>query len=397
MSLGDRIKNYTGIALDDNIVTESLNASLTVVPRLFPINRLERLSKIIAVPSGGTAVPSGIVLSAIKGGMPARKVTYPMWGKINSTTSIYRATETDPAYLFHDGKVLVAPNGGEAQIVDEITAITTANSITKLHPDEEEAVVVYAAINGLSSLKITDVPEIEDIDIDLDTDFPDEPTNPFEGVNIVLTYEPVILEDPVVGEDVVSIVEELNTTIADFGTWPTLPSIPALNVSLTKVTERLADDDAVLAEQEVLKVKTELEHYQASNQKALADYDVLLNKHKVGIEKILTQAKLSHESLLSKATIVKEVAITNAIQKVSSEAKALETKAQVYQIQVQAYMALVEAIIRKAEGKIRIATANIEKAIALLRAATERTAVVQARTNELKEKFKLLLEEMQLR
>jgi len=161
-----RIDDLTGFAsTDDTALNDWLSAGARSVMNVLPLNKLERVAsnenftnnidvegkKILAVVRKDNNHASKIYT-------PCRKLPPSMMGRVNDTSYMEAASESDPAYIIQNDVLNTYPGSNasnDSRVVFVNSSITVAHGDSAIanFPDEaEEAVVLYGARNALERL-----------------------------------------------------------------------------------------------------------------------------------------------------------------------------------------------------------------------------------------------------
>jgi len=270
-----RIEGYIGTLSDTNSLQNWLDAGVALVVEASKPDKLKKLIRDVTVESAGLSVAGLKILGAHKANIGAREAPYTLKAKLEDTASIYKATATDPAYCIGNGKIFVIPGGGTAITVTYPTVTSASSDITEFEANQEQGVVLYAAIQGLNhkaqlaitandalTVTVEDIPtapSLSDLELAL---VPTSYTSASvaDAITSSGTYTPIVavgdLTPPTISASVITTLTSPPTYTKDTTTF-----------DFTDADARLANDDSELTQAELMRVQTEL----ATINKAIQD------------------------------------------------------------------------------------------------------------------------------
>ena len=145
-------------AADTSSYTDWLTAGGKFIVDLLPESKL--FTSDITDTGNGVSISNYRFIRAHKLGYKARKIDPGLQTQAKDSTSIYKASLTDPVYYIENGSLFVLPSGGTGIGMVYPTINYSASSISNFPPEMYESVVLYACIRCLEKL-ITDNQDIK--------------------------------------------------------------------------------------------------------------------------------------------------------------------------------------------------------------------------------------------
>lgn len=137
------------------------------------------------------------------------------------------------------------------------------------------------------------------------------------------------------------------TTIGSLPASPVYtPPVPdgAVSTALSSSSTALStDEDIELSEGHLSRGKTALEQYQLDIQRSLQSFNGEVAVYNAGVQKVLEQARLTQEYLLTKAKTETDLNLQNEMQEVATEIQNYQLELGRYQADIQLYSAQVNA------------------------------------------------------
>ncbi len=153
MAFSGQVEDYIGTFSDTAALTEWLTAGAKKIVDLLPLQTVEKFTAdLTAAADDGIATTGHRVIRAHKSDYNARKIWGGLVAQAGDSDSIHAATSTDPVYYEENGIGFVLPGGGTIIGMAYPTVAYTATSITKFPLEYENAVILYAAIQGCLQL-----------------------------------------------------------------------------------------------------------------------------------------------------------------------------------------------------------------------------------------------------
>ena len=387
MSLKTRVEGYVGSITDTDLLTDILTASTKYIMDILPVNLFEQFSSTATVPSGGYGIQAYKLLSASKGGYPARKVDASSKTALSDYNSIYYATTTDPCYYIENGSIYILPSGGTVTVVSYPTVDGSQVFIYGLPQGLDEAVVILSAIKELDfkANGYIDVLNAYSIDLVVTPTTPSSPSFTYTdatlssyintvvgSLGVIPTYikptisltsapsdltisssPPTTPVAPSYSYSSASIGIYTSTTIGSLGTTPTYTK-PPTTVDWTDFGVAYANDDVELAQVQIAKEGNLLDNYSQDIQNELNEFQRELSIYQSTVQNAIRQAELDQERLMATANKTTDLNIQN-------EAQTLSAAINLYKDTLQKYSEDLGLYNQTVTKEIQEYRANLEK------------------------------------
>lgn len=369
----ERIQAYIGTVSSTANITDWLVAGAKVLVNKIPDNKIEKVATTIIDPDGTAGITSTghRLIRAYKSTEQAQKVD-PMWkSKLTDAGSRYYATATYPAWYEEGGKAFVIPGGGTIVAIPYPSPTYSGTSITNFPSDWEQAVVLYATIQGCHAFIESTRTTMVALTIGTVT----APTAPadfaFTG-SVVIPTAPSAPSFTTINIPDVTITTP--TAIA-LGSTPTYTA-PTTAFDITNASTYIGtDEDAAKANAELNKQSALLEKYAKDMAEALNVYNALVEVYKGTLQKNIAQIQIDIQQNIQQAQLLTDVDKQQAIVNLNKEAQEYSAKLQLFSTQVNSYSQVVNsevsaygALLSKFSALLNKYQADIQLAVATYQA-----------------------------
>lgn len=327
MSLKTRVEGYVGSITDTDLLTDILTASTKYIMDILPNDLFEQFSSTVTVASGGYGIQAYKLLSASKGGYPARKVDASSKTALSDYNSIYYATTTDPCHYIENGSIYILPGGGTVTVVSYPTVDGSQVFIYGLPQGLDEAVIILSAMKELNYKANSYVDALNSYSMD-SVVAPTVPSAPS------FTYT-----DATLGTYV-------STLVGDFGTTPTY--VPPVNtVDFTNAGTDITNDDVEIAQVELQKQGQIISKYSNDIQSNSAKFQQELSTYQSVVQKRIADAQMAQQLILQYASDTKDLNLQNEAQVLAEQVQEYQSILGKYQGETQSYATEVGYKIQK--------------------------------------------------
>src|SRR5574343_250876 len=252
-----RVEDRIGDVGDDAALSDWLTAGGRYITNLLPPQRIEKFTTTLTDSGSGVSITTSRVLSAHKAGYNAVLVPSGLAAQVADSASIHYAGTTDPVFYILNGLAFVKPGGGSVIAMAYPTVAYGDSTITAFPADLDEAVVLYASIQGrirqLSDLAMTTIGGITFV----------TPVIPLPPASPSFTYTPGTYTnanyDPAIY--IKALIDTISATTVSF--TDTLSFVPPVFTGIyTNTDTALTNQDIELASGHLSKVATQLNEMQ---------------------------------------------------------------------------------------------------------------------------------------
>lgn len=375
----ERIQAYIGTVSSTANITDWLTAGAKALVNRIPEDKIEKVSTTIIDPDGSAGIASTghRLVRAYKSTVQAQKVE-PIWkNKLTDKNSRYYASTSYPAWYEEGGKAFVIPGGGTIVAIPYPSPAYNASSITNFPSDWEQAVVLYATIQGCHAFIESTRTAMVALTIGAVT----PPTAPadfsFSG-SVVIPTAPSTPSFTTINIPDVTITTP--TAIA-LGTAPvyTKPTTTfTVGDSSTTNTSRYfvqIDEDAAKANAELNAQQALLDKYGKDLYNELNEYNNELEIYKATLQKNISQIQIDIQQNIQQAQLLTDVDKQQAVVNLNKEAQEYSAKLQLYSNQISSYSQVVNsevnaygALLSKYSASLNKYQADIQLAISTYQA-----------------------------
>lgn len=333
-----KIEDYIGTFGDTTALNNWLNAGAQFILMRLPKEAIMHLATPLEVPSGGVSVYGKRVLEVHSNYYPSKEYPTSMKGRLISSSSIYKATETSPAHIYDNAKLYIYPSGGHAIVVGLPTAINCAadnddTSFDVIPQDLKEAVILYACIQG-------QIYKLNALDAGI------------SAIALSLPTAPTTVSLPSFTFTEVTPTSIGITTIDDFGAVPiyvaTLPSVPtfALTSIGTAPTALSAPSfnytDVVASKVEIASLIDLATQFSTLTTYIGTDEDFELAQAKINeiqtrIQEYVNESTFAMQEAIKNADAENNVALKNELENLSAQVQEYNAKVQRYGAELNKY------------------------------------------------------------
>ena len=337
----DLIGTFSDETALDTFITEGANQVIDAMPR--PL--LERIAEETSVTDGTTTSEGHKILYVLRNDgtidQPCRQIPAYKRGRVQDSSDMEFATDTDPVYYIQDGKINIFPNGNGLMVSVptysqssplDASAIST---ITNFPDEYEYLVTTYAAIKALQQ----NMSGLLESDLSISASAPSAPS--------IGTVSYSAATNDNASSTAVSSVAVSSVSIADTsGNVPsyTKPS-SGVNFSSGNNFNTLlgTNEDVELAQLELQKqqemlrnhqtdIQNELNEFNKENTRYQAGVQAELAKHNSNLQRTLRQAQIDAADAQQEAAQTTDV---DKFNKAQDQALALQNAAQTLQATIQ--------------------------------------------------------------
>ena len=336
----------------DTFITEGANQVIDAMPR--PL--LERIAEETTVTDGTTTSEGHKILYVLKNDgtidQPCRQIPAYKRGRVQDSSDMEFATNTDPVYYIQDGKINIFPNGNGLMVSVptynqgsplDASAIST---ITNFPDEYEYLVTTYAAIKALQQ----NMSGLVESDLSISASAPSAPsigtvsysaaTNADASSTAVGAITVATVSKADISGDVPAYTKP--STTVDFGTLSSSDSSAGTEASLG-FDDFIASEDPEMAaislqkQQELLRahqidIQNELNEFNKENTRYQANVQAELAKHNSDLQKALRQAQVDAADAQQEAAQATDI---DKFNKSQDQVLALQNAAQTLQATIQ--------------------------------------------------------------
>ena len=348
----DLIGTFSDETALDTFITEGANQVIDAMPR--PL--LERIAEETTVTDGTTTSEGHKILYVLKNDgtidQPCRQIPAYKRGRVQDSSDMEFATDTDPVYYIQDGKINIFPNGNGLMVSVptynqgsplDASAIST---ITNFPDEYEYLVTTYAAIKALQQ----NMSGLLESDLSISASAPSVPsigtvsysaaTNADASSSAVGAITVAAVTKADISGDVPTYAKPTSTV--NFGTLSSDDSSAGTEASLG-FDDFVASEDPEMAaislqkQQELLRahqidIQSELNEFNKENTRYQANVQAELAKHNSDLQKALRQAQIDATDAQQEAAQATDVSKFNKSQ---DQVLALQNAAQTLQATIQ--------------------------------------------------------------
>jgi len=348
----DLIGTFSDETALDTFITEGANQVIDAMPR--PV--LERIAEETTVTDGTTTSEGHKILYVLKNDgtidQPCRQIPAYKRGRVQDSSDMEFATDTDPVYYIQDGKINIFPNGNGLMVSVptysqssplDASAIST---ITNFPDEYEYLVTTYAAIKALQQ----NMSGLIESDLSISASAPSAPsigtvsysaaTNADASSTAVGAITVATVSKADISGDVPAYTKPSSTV--DFATLSSSDSSAGTEASLG-FDDFVASEDPEMAtislqkQQELLRayqidIQNELNEFNKENTRYQANVQAELAKHNSDLQKALRQAQIDAADAQQEAAQATDV---DKFNKSQDQVLALQNAAQTLQATIQ--------------------------------------------------------------
>ena len=348
----DLIGTFSDETALDTFITEGANQVIDAMPRTL----LERIAEETAVTDGTTTSEGHKILYVLRSDgtidQPCRQIPAYKRGRVQDSSDMEFATNSDPVYYIQDGKVNIFPDGSGLMVSVptynqgsplDASAIST---ITNFPDEHEYLVTTYAAIKALQQ----NMSGLLESDLSVSASAPSVPsigtvsysaaTNADASSTAVGAITVATVSKADISGDVPAYTKP--STSVDFGTLSGSDSSAGTEASLG-FDDFIASEDPEMAaislqkQQELLRahqidIQNELNEFNKENTRYQANVQSELAKHNSDLQKALRQAQIDASDAQQEAAQATDVSKFNKSQ---DQVLALQNAAQTMQATMQ--------------------------------------------------------------
>jgi len=348
----DLIGTFSDETALDTFITEGANQVIDAMPR--PV--LERIAEETTVVDGTTTSEGHKILYVLKNDgtidQPCRQIPAYKRGRVQDSSDMEFATDTDPVYYIQDGKINIFPNGNGLMVsvpTYSQSAPLDASALSTItnFPDEYEYLVTtYAAIKALQQ----NMSGLLESDLSISASAPNAPsigtvsysaaTNAAASSSAVGAITVATVSKADISGDVPTYSKP--TSSVDFGQLADSDTSAGTESSLG-FDDFIASEDPEMAaislqkQQELLRahqidIQNELNEFNKENTRYQANVQAELAKHNSDLQKALRQAQVDAADAQQEAAQTTDV---DKFNKSQNQALALQNAAQTMQATIQ--------------------------------------------------------------
>lgn len=346
LTLKERIEDRIGSVGDDDALSSWLTAGAKLLINLMPETRLEKITVPLTDGGSGVDVTNSRPLSANKSGYGAIRISQHLIGRVSDANSIYAATSEYPAWYILNGLAYVKPGGGTvlAAVYPEVYAgDDTIDGFTR---DIDEAVVLYATIQG----RMRQINDMVANEID---------TLSFSTISVPTPPSaPSFIYIDANGETISSTSITFSNTLSF--------SAPVFTGNYTNTDTALGNQDIELSGGHLGKIQAQL----AEMQNDLAVSNSIFAKDRAEFEAALqvaiNNAQLTQQRLITAAQLAQDLNKSNEAMKLSQQVQEYASKLQLYGQEIGLYGAQVSQESARITQEINIIQMKTQQYSAIL-------------------------------
>jgi hypothetical protein len=311
-----------GAVVSDASLNNWLKEAVITLLGLLPIEKLGEVAVMEEnVTEDGSYDVRGKRVYACKRGLYNAPFVSPrMAPNVIDVNSIYYASNTSPVSILQNGFIQVYPGGEVYTVAYPITVSVSATTIPGLPAEFEPGAVLSTAIK-VQIAKINKTMTLPSVDL-AGISVPTTPITPaftFDDINLEVYTAPVL---------------------GDLGTVPSF-TVPTATIDFSISGLVDATEDTELASVQIGKINSQINKLQTDVQANLQSFNAANNAYQVNLQKLVENAHMSQQQLLTRATQANDVNTQNSIRGLERQIANYKSELERYQSQLQAYQTMV--------------------------------------------------------